>query len=129
MHQVIFYLSLKKQSYYFRKVKQDDKGRNWLTLSYSVRERPSSLKYLRRYFFLTPSDRISHCTHIVRTFAVIFLPDLGLKFVYPTINLTFLVIIARVKRNFACTVLNNSVFNLVTQNIFPLLSKAIVIEK
>ena len=37
--------SLKKQSYHFRNVKPDDKGRNWVTLSHSAHERPSSWEH------------------------------------------------------------------------------------
>ena len=58
--------------------------------------------------FWTPSDRISHCIHIVRT-SCSQLPDrsrifwllvevfyCSLKFVYPTINLAFLEIVVKV---------------------------------
>ena len=38
LRQVIFHLSLKKQSHQFREVKQDDKGGNWLTLAKIARE-------------------------------------------------------------------------------------------
>ena len=72
-------MSLKKQSYYFRNVKPDVKGRNWLTLSYSARERPSSRELLRggEGLFRTPSNRISHRIHIVRNLTINFVSDLG----------------------------------------------------
>ena len=60
-------MSLKKQSYDFRKVKPDDKSRNWLTLSYSARERPSerpnSWEHLQRDFFgFLPTESLSSFT-------------------------------------------------------------------
>ena len=72
--------------------------------------------------FLNPSDRISHCIHIVRMSCsqlpawsrifcflveVVYWPC-SLKFVYPTINLAFLGIIVKLTfvQNFVCTVLN-----------------------
>ena len=111
LHQVIFYLSLKKQSSHFRKFKPDDKVRDWLTLSYSARERPSSWERFRMDFFRTSFDRISHRIHIVRMscsqlptrygilclLVVVVYQLRGLKFVYPTINLAFLGIIIKVK--------------------------------
>ena len=60
LHQVIFHLSVKMQSYHFRKVKPDDKSRNWLTLSYRAYERPSSWERLRRDFFgLLPTESLT----------------------------------------------------------------------
>ena len=99
MHQVIFHMSRKKQLYHFRKVKLDDKDRNWLILSHSVRERQSSW------------DRIPHHIHIFRTSCiqlparsgifcllvkVVYWPG-NLKFVYPMITLSFLGIIVKLK--------------------------------
>ena len=74
--------------------------------------------------FWTPSDRIPHYIHIVRTYCqplarsgiFFLLVELvywlsGLKFRYPTINLAFLRIIDQLDfpRNFVCTVLNDFV--------------------
>ena len=111
LHQVIFHLKFKKLSYHFRKVKPDDKARNWLTLSYCACQRPSSWERLWRDFFgLLPTE-----SHIAFTLSGhleiklpagsgIFCPFLeavywpcGLKFVYPIINLAFLWIINKVK--------------------------------
>ena len=108
MHQVIFHLSLKKQSYYFRKVKSDDKKLiDFILLSlWKTKFWGMSLEGL----FQT-SDSITHRTHIVRTScrqlltrSGIFCPLVdvvywlcGLKFVYPKINLAFLGIIVEVK--------------------------------
>ena len=119
MHQLIFHLSLKMQSSHFRKIKPDDKGRNWLTLYYTAREKPSSWEHLRRDFFgLLPTESLTAST-LSEHLAVNFLPDLrlfcllfdfvyctrGLKFVYPTINLAFLGIIVKLNflRKFTCT--------------------------
>ena len=92
--------------------------------------------------FQTPSNRISHRIHIVRTSCsqlpvrswifcllvkVIYWPC-GLKSEYATINLAFLGIIIKLNflRNFACTVLNDFVSKKVgAQNIFPLLSRSL----
>ena len=74
MHQVIFHLSLKKQSYTIGKVKSDYKGRNWLTLSYIARERRNSWESLRKDFFPTESLPKSILSgHL----AINFLSDLG----------------------------------------------------
>ena len=51
IHIAFSHLNLKKQSYLFRKGKPDDKGRNWLTLSYSACERQCSWEHLWRNFF------------------------------------------------------------------------------
>ena len=77
LHQVIFYLSLKRQLYHFRKLKPDDKGRNWLALSYSARERPSSRECRRRDFFgIIPTDTLTIST-LSEHLAINFLLDLG----------------------------------------------------
>ena len=68
---------LKKQSYHFRKVKPDDKGRNWLTLSYCAGERTNSWGPLRRDFIgLLPTESLT--ASILSGYLVaIFLSDLG----------------------------------------------------
>ena len=84
-------------------------GIDWL--SPSIRERPSSWERLGRDFFRITSERISHCIHIIRTscnqlpatsgistfLLSFFYWPCSLKFVSPTINLTFLGIIGKVK--------------------------------
>ena len=102
---VNLYLKRKVNLHYY------DKDRNWLTLSNSARERPSSWERLRKDFFGGTSDGISHHIHIVGTSCsqlparsgifcplveVVYWPS-RLKFVYPTINLAFLGIIVNVK--------------------------------
>ena len=130
LHQVIFHLSFKKQSYHFRKVQPDDKGRNWLILSYSACERPSSWERLRRDFFgLLPTESLIAST-LLGHLAVNFLSDLGFSafmlwlftdIVYPTINLAFHGIVVKLnfQQNFACTVLDDFVFKLVVTIFFP----------
>ena len=77
LHQVIFYLSLKKQSYHFRKVKSDETSRNRLTLSNSTLERPSLWERPQRDFFgLLPTESFTAST-LSGHFAVNLLPDLG----------------------------------------------------
>ena len=108
LNQVIFHLSLKKQTHHFRKVKPDDKGRNWLILSNSARERPSSWDF----FGLLPTESLTAST-LWGHLAVNFLSDLGFsaslssfffywphgwKFVYPMINLALLGIILKVMK-------------------------------
>ena len=114
LHQVIFHLNFKKQPYHFRKVKPDDRGRNWLTLSYGECERPSSLGMSSEGLFQTPSDRISHRIHIVRTSCSqlparsgIFCPlvkvvywPYGFRFVYQTINLSLPEIFVKLSAKF-----------------------------
>ena len=64
------------QSYHFRKVKPDDKGRNLLTLSHSARERSSSWERLRVDFFgLLPTESLTAST-LSGHLAVNFQPDL-----------------------------------------------------
>ena len=77
LHQFIFHRSFKKQSYYFRKVKPDDKDGNWLTLSYRASERPSFWERLQREFFeLLPTESLT-ASSLSQHLAVNFLPDLG----------------------------------------------------
>ena len=138
MHKVIFHLSLKKQSYHSRKVELEDKGRNWLTLSYSARERPSSQEHLPRDFlglllteFLTASTLSGH-------FVINFLPDMWFSAFFLRLftdsvagNLAFLGITVKlnVLWNFACTVLNDFVSKeVVMQNFFFSLIQGIVFE-
>ena len=65
------------QIYQFRKSIGDEKGGNWLTLSYSDREKPRSWERLQRDFFEhLPTEALSTSTlsgHPV----VNFLPDHG----------------------------------------------------
>ena len=123
---VIFHLSLKNQSCHFRKVKPDDKGRNWLTLSYSARERRSSWEHLRRDFFgLLPTEFLTAST-LSEHLAVSFQPDLGFLPFYWGCLLTLwleicvfnnkfgfsgVIIKLNLLQNFACTVLNDFVSN------------------
>ena len=117
-HQVIFHLSLKNPSHLFRKVKPDDKGRNWLTLFYSARERPSSWQHLRRDFFgLLPTESLTAST-LSGHLAINFLSDLEFSafllrlFTDPvTWNFCTQRIIDKLNfpQNFACTVLNGFV--------------------
>ena len=108
MHQAIFHLSLTKLSYLFRKVKPD--VRNWLTLSYSARQRPYSQERFRSNCFellptksLTASSVRASCSQPNSTSGIFYLLVevvywlCGLKFVYPTINFAFLQIIFKVK--------------------------------
>ena len=63
LHQVIFHPSLKKQSYHTQKVKPDEKGRNWLILSYNARERPNSWECYREDFIrLLPTEYFTAST-------------------------------------------------------------------
>ena len=91
MHQIIFHLSFKKQSYHFRKVKPDNKGRNWLTLSYGAQEWPSSWECLHRDIFrLLPTESLTASTlsrHLARSGIFCLLVEVvcwpcGLKFFY-----------------------------------------------
>ena len=76
-HIVIFHQSLKKQSYHFRKLKPDDKGRNRLTLPNCTRERQiSSESFEREFFRLIPTESLTAFT-LLGHFAVNFLSELG----------------------------------------------------
>ena len=111
LHQVIFHLSLKIQSYHFRKVKPDDKGQKLIDFILQCRWKTKFLGTSSEGLFRTPSERISHCIHLVRTpcsqlparsgifclFVEVVYRSCGLKFVYRTINLFFYWILVKVK--------------------------------